>query len=148
MNLWDILPNLLDNRQIKQISVLGNISFISNRAIMHDIFEKTWVITACNILIFSSTTILCSDEKWNFREQTKLVLNMEGWVKSSVFRWIVALLWFFEAFSSYFCDCKVFEQIQLARAESQFSNFPTSADLVCNIIQNNCLLVIIISWHH
>ena len=68
MNLWDILPNLLDNRQIEQISVLGNISFISDRAIMHDIFEETSVITACNILIFSSTTILCSYEKGNFRE--------------------------------------------------------------------------------
>lgn len=36
------LPNLLDNRQIKQIYVFGNISFISERAIMHDIFfEET-----------------------------------------------------------------------------------------------------------
>lgn len=52
MNLWNILPNRLDNRQIKQISVLGNISFISDKAIMHDIFEEMWVITACNILIF------------------------------------------------------------------------------------------------
>lgn len=51
MKLWDILPNRLDNRQIKQISVLGNISLISDRAIMHDVFQEMWVITACNILI-------------------------------------------------------------------------------------------------